>query len=179
MKADWQAILDSIATSLRTDSVLVTSSLAFVVTFALAIALYLVIKVLVNRAGLNLSATVSLGNQIEQSGGSPADGAPYTRTGRFGIPGGSIKFTLKEEPMVVRMKAGALRKAQTLLATGKDIDSVCHEINPEYASWDHISSRCFKRRWRRCSNPRVKQRPSFLMAREGYHVGPPRIVYQP
>jgi hypothetical protein len=86
MKADWQAILDSIATSLRTDSFLVTSSLVFVVIFALAIALYLVIKLLVNRAGLSLSATVSLDNQIAQSGGSPADGAPYTRTGRFWDP---------------------------------------------------------------------------------------------
>jgi hypothetical protein len=76
MKADWQAILDSIATSLRTGSVLVASSLVFVVIFAVAIALYMVIKLLVNRAGINLSATVSLGNQIEQSGGSPADGAP-------------------------------------------------------------------------------------------------------
>ena len=44
MKADWQAILDSIATSFRTDSFLVTSSLVFVVIFALAIALYLVVK---------------------------------------------------------------------------------------------------------------------------------------
>ena len=105
MKAGWQAILDSIATSLRTDSVLVTSPLVFMVIFAVAIALYLVIKLLVNRAGLNPSATVSLGNQMEQSGGLPADGAPYTRTGRFGIRGGSIKFTVKEEPMVVRMKS--------------------------------------------------------------------------
>jgi hypothetical protein len=145
MKADWQAILDSIATSLRTDSFLVTSSLVFVVIFALAIALYLVIKLLVNRAGLSLSATVSLDNQIAQSGGSPADGAPYTRTGRFGIPGGSIKFNLKEEPMVVRMKAGALQKAQTLLATGKDIDSVCHEINPEYASWGSHKQQMFQK----------------------------------
>jgi hypothetical protein len=145
MKADWHAILDSIATSLRTDSVFVTSSLVFVVIFALAIALYLVIKLLVNRAGLSLSAMVSLDNQIEQSGGSPADGAPYTRTGRFGIPGGSIKFTLKEEPMVVRMKAGALQKAQTLLASGKDIDSVCHEINSEYASWGSHRQHMFQK----------------------------------
>lgn len=145
MKEDWQAIIDSIATSLRTDSVLVASSLVFVVIFAVAIALYLVIKRLVNRAGLKLSATVSLGNQIEQSGGSPADGDVFTQTGRFGIPGGSIKFTLKEEPMVVRLKADALQKAQTLLATGKDIDSVCHEINPEYASWGSHKQQMFQK----------------------------------
>jgi len=75
MKADWQAIVDSIATSLRTDSALITSPLVFLVIFAVAIALYLVIKLLVNRAWLNPSATVSLGNQMEQSGGLPADGA--------------------------------------------------------------------------------------------------------
>jgi hypothetical protein len=63
----------------------------------------------------------------------------------FGIPGGSIKFTLKEEPMVVRMKAGALQKAQTLLASGKDIDSVCHEINPEYASWGSHKQQMFQK----------------------------------
>ena len=39
MKAGWQAILDSIATSLRTDSVLSTSPLVFLVIFAVAIAL--------------------------------------------------------------------------------------------------------------------------------------------
>ena len=145
MKAGWQAILDSIATSLRTDSVFITSPLVFLVIFAVAIALYLVIKLLVNRAGLNLSATVSLGNQMEQSSGLPADGAPYTRTGRFGIREGSIKFTVKEEPMVVRMKAGALQKAQTLLATGKDMDSVCREINPEYASWGSPRQQMFQK----------------------------------
>jgi hypothetical protein len=145
MKAGWQAILDSISTSLRTDSVLITLPLVFLVTFAVAIALYLVIKLLVNRAGLSLSATVSLGNQMEQSGGLPADGAPYTRTSRFGTRGGSIKFTVKEEPMVVRMKAGALQKAQTLLATGKDMDSVCREINPEYASWGSPRQQMFQK----------------------------------
>ena len=71
MKADWQAILDSIATSLRTDSVLVTSSLVFVVIFAVAIALYLVIKLLVNRAGLNLSATVSLVTKLSNPAARP------------------------------------------------------------------------------------------------------------
>jgi hypothetical protein len=145
MKAGWQAILDSIATSLRTYSVLITSPLVLLVIFAVAIALYLVIKLLVNRAGLNLAATVSLGNQMEQSSGLPVDGAAYTRTGRFGIRGGSIKFTVKEEPMVVRMKAGALQKAQTLLATGKDMDSVCREINPEYASWGSLRQQMFQK----------------------------------
>ena len=145
MKADWQAILDSIATSLRTDSVLITLPLVLLVIFAVAIALYLVIKLLVNQARLNLSATVSLGNRMEQSGGLPAEGAPYKRTGRFGIRGGSIKFTAKEEPMVVRMKACALQKAQTLLATGKDMDSVCREINPEYASWGSHRQQMFQK----------------------------------
>jgi len=146
MKAGWQAILDLIATSLRTDySVLIKSPLVFPVIFSVAIAVYLVIKLVVNRAGLNLSATVSLGNQMEQPGGLPADGAPYTRKGRFGIREGSIKFTVKEEPMVVRMKAGALQKAQTLLATGKDMDSVCREINPEYASWGSVRQQMFQK----------------------------------
>ncbi len=141
MKADWQAVIDSIATSLHINSILVTSSLVFVVFFPVAI----VIKRLINRTGLNLSATVSLGNQIEQSGGSPADGTALTRTGRFGIPGGSAKFTLKEESIAVRLKADAVQKAQTLLAAGKDIDSVCHEINPEYASWEAHKQRIFQR----------------------------------
>jgi len=145
MKAGWQAILDSIATSLRADSVLITSPLVLLVIFAVAIALYLIVKLLVNRVGPNLSATVSVGNQMEQSGGLPADGAPYTRTGRFGIRRGSIKFTVKEEPMVVRMKSGALQKAQTLLATGKDMDSVCREINPEYASWGSLRQQMFQK----------------------------------
>ena len=145
MKAGWQAILDSIATSLRTDYVFITSPLVLLIIFAVAIALYLVIKLLANRAWLNPSATVSLGNQMEQSGGLPADGAPYTPTGRFGIREGSSKFTAKEEPMVVRMKSGALQKAQTLLATGKDIDSVCREINPEYASWGSPRQQMFQK----------------------------------
>ena len=145
MKAGWQAILDSIATWLRTDSVLITSPLVLLVIFAVAIALYLVIKLLVNRAGLKPSATVSLGNQMEQSGGLPADGAPCTRTGRFGIREGSIKFTVKEEPIVVRLKGDALQKAQTLLATGKDMDSICREINPEYASWGSLRQQMFQK----------------------------------
>ena len=146
MKAGWQAILDSIATSLRTDySVLIKSPLVFPVIFSVAIAVYLVIKLVVNRAGLNLSATVSLGNQMEQSGGLPVDGVPNTGTDRFGIPGDSIKFTVKEEPMVVRMKSDALEKARTLLATGKDMDSVCREINPEYASWSSLGQRMFQK----------------------------------
>ena len=82
MKADWQAVIDSIATSLHTNSILVTSSLAFIVFFAVVI----VIKRLINRAGLNLSATVSLGNQIEQSGGSPADGLLLHRQVALGSP---------------------------------------------------------------------------------------------
>jgi hypothetical protein len=145
MKTGWQAILDSITTSLSTDSVLVTSPLVFLVISAVAIALYLVIKLLVNRAGLNLSATVSLGNQMEQPGGVPGDGAPNTPTGLFGIRRSSIKLTVQQEPMVVRMKSGALEKAQTLLATGKDMDSVCREINPEYASWESLRQQMFQR----------------------------------
>ena len=117
----------------------------FLVIFAVAIALYLVIKLLVNQAGLSLSTTLSLGDPNGASGGLPADGASYTRTGRFGIRGGSIKFTVKEEPMVVRLKGGALQRAQTLLATGKDMDSVCREINPEYASWGSLRQQIFQR----------------------------------
>jgi hypothetical protein len=77
MKTGWQAILDSIAASLRTDSVLITLPLVLLVIFAVAIALYLVINLLVNQARLDLSATVSLGNQMEQPGGLPADGSLY------------------------------------------------------------------------------------------------------
>ena len=145
MKADWQAILDSIARLLRTDSLLITSPLVFLAIFAIAIALYLAIKRMANRAGLNLSATVSLGNQMDQSGGLPADGAPDARTGLSGIHRGSIKFTVKEEPMVVRLKTGTLQKAQTLLATGKDIDSICREINPEYPSWESHKQQMFQK----------------------------------
>ena len=47
--------------------------------------------------------------------------------------------------MVVRMKGGALQKAQTLLATGKDMDSVCCEINPEYASWGSPRQQMFQK----------------------------------
>jgi hypothetical protein len=100
---------------------------------------------MVTRAGLNLSATDSLGNQTEQSGGLPADGAPDTRTGRFGIRRGSIKLTAKHEAMIVRMKSDALEKARTLLATGKDMGSVCREINPEYASWGSLEQKIFQR----------------------------------
>ena len=106
--AGWQAILGSIATSLRTDSVFITSSLVFLVIFAIAIALYL-------------------------------------------------KFTVKEEPMIVRMKAGALQRRRPSWRPERIwTQSVARSI-PSTQAGDRLSSRCFKRQWRRCSNPRVRQ----------------------
>jgi len=145
MKAGWQDILDSIATALHTDSVLITSPPVLLVIFGVAIALYLVIKLLINRAGFSPSATDSLGNQMEQSGGLPANRAPNSQTGRVGIREGSTKFAAKKEQMVVRMKSGALQKAQSLLATGTDMDSICREINPEYASWESRKQQVFQK----------------------------------
>jgi hypothetical protein len=49
------------------------------------------------------------------------------------------------EPTVVKMESNALRTAQDLLSAGKDMDSVCREINPEYAQWGSIQQQLFRK----------------------------------
>jgi hypothetical protein len=145
MKAGWQAILDSIARSLGAHSVHISSPRALMVIISAAIALFLLIKLLVNRAGIKISTRVSFNDQMAQSDGSPVAGAPDTHTVLFGIDGVSTKISVKEEPMVVRLKAGSLEKAQMLVATGKDMDSVCREIDPDYASWESLKQQKFQK----------------------------------
>jgi methanogenic corrinoid protein MtbC1 len=53
------------------------------------------------------------------------------------------------EPTVVKMESNALRRAQDLLSAGKDMDSVCREINPDMRSGDQSSSSYSERRWNR------------------------------
>ncbi len=47
-------------------------------------------------------------------------------------------------PTVIRMDNDAVRKAQDLLKSGKDLDLVCREIEPDYANWDSIRQQLFR-----------------------------------
>jgi heme/copper-type cytochrome/quinol oxidase subunit 4 len=60
----------------------------------------------------------------------------------------SIHFTETErtsEPTVVRMENDDLQKAASLLVSGKDMDSVCAEINPDYANWGSLQKQLFRK----------------------------------
>ena len=49
------------------------------------------------------------------------------------------------EPTVVMMGIDAMRKAQDLITAGKDMDSVCREIEPEYANWGSVQQQVFRK----------------------------------
>ena len=60
----------------------------------------------------------------------------------------SINFTKTvrtSEPTVVRMENDAIQKAASLLVSGKDMDSVCAEINPDYANWGSLQKQLFRK----------------------------------
>lgn len=60
----------------------------------------------------------------------------------------SINFTKTVtigEPNVYKLDTNALQQAQDLLRGGKEIGSVCREINPEYANWGSIQQQLFQK----------------------------------
>lgn len=60
----------------------------------------------------------------------------------------SIHFTVTErtsEPTIVRMENDDIQKAASLLLSGKDMDSVCAEINPDYANWGSLQKQLFRK----------------------------------
>ena len=49
------------------------------------------------------------------------------------------------------------------------MDSVCREINPEYASWGSLKQQMFQKAMEAVLNPRVKQPASFLIPWQTRH----------
>jgi mannose/fructose/N-acetylgalactosamine-specific phosphotransferase system component IID len=149
MKPDWQAIFDAVGKSLAMDPALVGWFVLLLLIMAVVVPLYLAIKLRSYRAGLNRNSTMSPDNLMDLINRLPADGETIqTRTGLFGSLGSAIKIAKTvtvEEPTVMRMDGDAVQKAQLLLATGKDMDSICREINPEYASWGSFRQQMFQK----------------------------------
>jgi hypothetical protein len=60
--------------------------------------------------------------------------------------GTSIRRTLTTgEPLVVRLDNDAINKARLLLSTGKDLESVCRELEPGYGNWGSVQQRMFRK----------------------------------
>ena len=47
--------------------------------------------------------------------------------------------------LVVKLDKDAVEKGRALLTAGKDFDSVCREIEPEYASWGMLQQQVFQK----------------------------------
>jgi hypothetical protein len=53
--------------------------------------------------------------------------------------------TVGGDPTVIKMDADALQRARGLISAGMNIDAVCREINPAYASWGMIEQGLFRK----------------------------------
>jgi hypothetical protein len=49
------------------------------------------------------------------------------------------------DPTIIKMDPDSLQKARGLLSAGMNIDAVCREINPAYASWGMIEQGLFRK----------------------------------
>jgi hypothetical protein len=75
------------------------------------------------------------------------------RFGRMMSAGGfnrNVTFTINHQsvggdPTVIKMDADALQRARGLISAGMNIDAVCREINPTYASWGMIEQGLFRK----------------------------------
>jgi hypothetical protein len=63
---------------------------------------------------------------------------------RFGIIN-VTKTVMIGEPTVLKMESDVLQKARDLQTAGKDMDSICREINPEYSRWGSTQQMLFRK----------------------------------
>jgi hypothetical protein len=63
---------------------------------------------------------------------------------RFGIINVTKTVTIGE-PTVVKMESDVLQQARDLHTAGKDMDSICREINPEYSRWGSTRQMLFRK----------------------------------
>ena len=59
-------------------------------------------------------------------------------------PSATVKVTTSQ-PLVVKLDKDAVQRARDLLTAGGDLDSVCREIEPEYANWISLQQRAFRK----------------------------------
>jgi hypothetical protein len=60
-------------------------------------------------------------------------------------PGVKISETVTvTEPTVVKMGNDEIKQAADLLRGGSDMDTVCRQINPDYAQWPKLQQRLFR-----------------------------------
>jgi hypothetical protein len=58
----------------------------------------------------------------------------------------TIKRTVTvKEPLVVRLDKDAIQKARILMSTGRDLESVCREIEPGYQNWGFAQQQGFRK----------------------------------
>jgi hypothetical protein len=61
-------------------------------------------------------------------------------------PSITIKRTITvKEPLVVRLDKDAIQKARILVSTGRDLESVCREIEPSYQNWGFAQQQGFRK----------------------------------
>jgi hypothetical protein len=61
-------------------------------------------------------------------------------------PSITIKRTITvKEPLVVRLDKDAIQKARILVSTGRDLESVCREIEPGYQNWGFAQQQGFRK----------------------------------
>lgn len=146
MKANWQTALASFVQSVNVNPGLLLG--LFLILMALVLVLY-AIKALRSGSKVSSQSGTLSPDDINAMNPSSMDGASLqkpggllrTLTGRV-----NIKTTVRvAEPTVVRLEADALQKAQDLLKSGMDMDSVCREINPDYVKWGSLEQRLFQR----------------------------------
>jgi hypothetical protein len=168
MDASWQSLLNWVSTLLAnaTGGTLVLIVLALLLV-AFVLPAYLFAKALTPRypasgsrvaaqdalvqsllKGGDASVTLdspddSRENLLRALGDSPAD-LPRRL---FGLLPANVKiletFTVGE-PTVVKMGNDDLRKAADLLRAGADLDTICRQLNPEYAQWGALQQRLFR-----------------------------------
>jgi hypothetical protein len=63
----------------------------------------------------------------------------------WGIPIKVSKTVIVEEPTVVKLETDAIKTANELVQAGSDMDTVCHQINPEYAKWGSLRKELFRK----------------------------------
>jgi hypothetical protein len=51
----------------------------------------------------------------------------------------------KGESLVVKLDKDSIQKARLLLSTGKDLESVCSELEPGYPNWGYIQQQMFRK----------------------------------